>query len=130
MSALQKQVIQSLNGLSEDNLQFLLDMIQRFMKPREIGESSNDKSGIVRNDMRRIGSLEGQDLIDPDYDIDACNDEIAEIYLAYHPEPHCFRNCLGSYHPSPSWIFPAASRRFRLLEAAVRHYLHLCRQSG
>ena len=80
MSALQKQVIQSLNGLSEDNLQFLLDMIQRFMKPREIGESSNDKSGIVRNDMRRIGSLEGQDLIDPDYDIDACNDEIAEMF--------------------------------------------------
>lgn len=80
MSALQKQVIQSLNGLSEDNLQFLLDMIQRFMKPSEIGESSNDKSGIVRNDMRRIGSLEGQDLIDADYDIDACNDEIAEMF--------------------------------------------------
>ena len=28
MSILQKQVIQSLNGLSEDNLQFLLDMIK------------------------------------------------------------------------------------------------------
>ena len=38
MSILQKQVIQSLNGLSDDNLQFLLDMIQRFMKPDEIAE--------------------------------------------------------------------------------------------
>lgn len=38
MSILQKQVIQSLDGLSEDNLQFLFDMIQRFMKPGGIGE--------------------------------------------------------------------------------------------
>lgn len=45
MSILQKQVIQSLNGLSEDNLQFLLDMIQRFMKPKEIGENNSDKLG-------------------------------------------------------------------------------------
>ncbi|MBO5032501.1 MAG: hypothetical protein J6D08_11560 [Lachnospiraceae bacterium] len=80
MSTLQKQVIQSLNGLSEDNLQFLLDMIQRFMKPKEIGENNHDKSGIIRNDIGRIGSLEGQDLIDVDYDIDACNDEIAEMF--------------------------------------------------
>lgn len=71
LSTLQKQVIQSLNGLSEDNLQFLLDMIQRFMKPSGIGENNNEKSDIIRNGMRRIGSLEGQDLIDADYDIDA-----------------------------------------------------------
>ena len=35
MSILQRQVIQSLNGLSDDNLRFLLEMIQRFMKPFE-----------------------------------------------------------------------------------------------
>ena len=35
MSILQRQVIQSLNGLSDDNLRFLLEMIQRFMKPSE-----------------------------------------------------------------------------------------------
>lgn len=38
MSTLQKQVIQSLNGLSDDNLSFLLDMIQRFIKPGEVGK--------------------------------------------------------------------------------------------
>ena len=43
MSILQKQVIQSLDGLSEDNLQFLFDMIQRFMKPTEIEENNNEK---------------------------------------------------------------------------------------
>ena len=67
MSILRKQVIQSLNGLSEDNLQFLLDLIQRFMKPTKIEEKNNDKSAIFKDGIRRIGSLEGQDLIDADY---------------------------------------------------------------
>lgn len=80
MSILQKQVIQSLNGLSEDNLQFLLDLIQRFMKPTKIEEKNNDKSAIFKDGIRRIGSLEGQDLIDADYDIDECNGEILEMF--------------------------------------------------
>ncbi|MBD5452341.1 MAG: hypothetical protein HDR25_06845 [Lachnospiraceae bacterium] len=73
MSVLQSRVIQSLDGLSEDNLQFLLDMIQRFMKPA-------NEPKITGSAIRKIGSLEGQDLIDPDYDIDECNDEIAEMF--------------------------------------------------
>ena len=80
MSILQSQVIQSLDGLSDDNLQFLLDMIQRFMKPDKIDEERNDKSVIIKDNIRRIGSLEGQDLIDADYDIDECNGEIAEMF--------------------------------------------------
>ncbi len=80
MSILQKQVIQSLNGLSDDNLQFLLDMIQRFMKPAKIEEKNNDKSVVFKGNVCRIGSLEGQDLIDADYDLDECNDEIAEMF--------------------------------------------------
>ena len=80
MSILQKQVIQSLNGLSEDNLQLLLDLIQRFMKPTKIEEKNNDKSAIFKDGIRRIGSLEGQDLIDADYDIDECNGEISEMF--------------------------------------------------
>lgn len=80
MSTLQRQVIQSLNGLSEDNLQFLLDMIQRFMKPREAGQGKNRESAVPGDGLRRIGSLEGQDLIDANYDIDDCNGEIAEMF--------------------------------------------------
>lgn len=80
MSTLQSQVIQSLNGLSEDNLQFLLDMIQRFMKPKETVQENLHESAVYRDGVRRIGSLEGQDLIDADYDIDDCNDEIAEMF--------------------------------------------------
>lgn len=80
MSVLQNQVIQSLDGLSDDNLQFLLDMIQRFMKTDQIGKKSDDKPVIGSSNIRRIGSLEGQNLIDADYDIDECNDEIAEMF--------------------------------------------------
>ena len=80
MSILQKQVIQSLDGLSDDNLQFLLDMILRFIKPDKIEEDHNDKLVIIKDNIHRIGSLEGQDLIDADYDIDECNGEIAEMF--------------------------------------------------
>lgn len=76
MSALQRQVIQSLDGLSDDNLKFLLDMIQRFMKPKEAGSGLE----IIERKICRLGSLEGQDLIDADYDIDECNREIAEMF--------------------------------------------------
>ena len=80
MSILQKQVIQSLDGLSDDNLQFLLDMILRFMKPDKIEEDHNDKLVIIKDNIHRIGSLEGQDLIDADYDIYECTGEIAEMF--------------------------------------------------
>ena len=80
MSTLQREVIQSLDGLSDDNLKFLLDMIQRFMKPSETGEEILNSASTDRKGIRRIGSLEGQDLIDADYDIDECNDEIAEMF--------------------------------------------------
>lgn len=80
MSRLQRQVIQSLNGLSDDNLRFLLEMIQRFMKPKETSEENTSEAGMTRSETRRIGSLKEQDLIDADYDIDECNDEIAEMF--------------------------------------------------
>ena len=80
MSILQRQVIQSLDGLSEDNLSFLLEIIQRFMKPSENKEENVNELAMNKKKVRRIGSLEGQDLIDVDYDIDECNDEIAEMF--------------------------------------------------
>lgn len=80
MSTLQTQVIQSLNGLSDDNLSFLLDMIQRFMKPAQDMKNDTNAQRTRGNVKRRIGSLEGQDLIAADYDIDECNGEIAEMF--------------------------------------------------
>lgn len=80
MSTLQRQVIQSLNGLSDDNLRFLLDMIQRFMKPTETVEENTKMQETNKNNICRIGSLEGQKLIAIDYDIDECNGEIAKMF--------------------------------------------------
>ena len=80
MSILQRQVIQSLNGLLDDNLRFLLEMIQRFMKSSEKKEENVNELAINKKIVRRIGSLEGQDLIDADYDIDECNNEVAEMF--------------------------------------------------
>lgn len=60
MSTLQRQVIQS---KTEDKNS------SRFM---------TTKRGIYR-----IGSLEVQKLIDSDYDIDECNDEIEKMFLVF-----------------------------------------------
>ncbi len=68
MSALQNQVVQSLEGLSDESLEFILDMIQCFVKPAEnqLMETGTQKKG------RKLGILKGESLIADGYDLDAC----------------------------------------------------------
>ncbi len=73
MSVLQEQVVQKISGLSEDNLQFLLEMIDRFMQP----ETDEKKDVTVAG---RIGIAKGQNLYDDDYDFDEMNPEIAKMF--------------------------------------------------
>ena len=73
MSVLQDQVVQKVSGLSEDNLQFLLEMIDRFMQP-EVKENKD----MVNT--KRIGIARGQNLYDDDYDFDELNPEIAKMF--------------------------------------------------
>ena len=73
MLTLQEQVVQKISGLSEDNLRFLLDMIERFMQPDTIGR----KTTVIAN---RVGIAKGQDLYDNDYDFDEMNPEIARMF--------------------------------------------------
>ncbi len=73
MSALQEQVVQKINGLSEENLKFLLEIIERFMKPE-----ATEKRDVVIT--KRIGIARGQDLYDDDYDFDEMNPEIAKMF--------------------------------------------------
>lgn len=70
---LQEQVVQKVSGLSEDNLRFLLEMIDRFMQPDDLELNTT----VVSN---RIGIAKGQDLYDDDYDFDEMNPEIAKIF--------------------------------------------------
>lgn len=76
MSTLQNQVIQSIEGLSDDSLQFILDMIQRFVKPAE----SQSMKSTSQWEKRKLGILKGKKLIADGYDLDAYNDEIAEMF--------------------------------------------------
>ncbi len=76
LSALQNQVVQSLDGLSDDSLEFILDMIQRFVKPAE----NQLVETTARKKERKLGILKGQTLIADGYDLDECNGEIAEMF--------------------------------------------------
>ena len=73
MSALQEQIVQKISGLSEDNLQFLLEMIDYLIQP-ETG-----KEGDITV-TKRIGIARGQNLYDDDYDFDEMNPEIAKMF--------------------------------------------------
>ena len=76
MSTLQKQIVQSIEGLSDDSLEFILDMIQRFVKPAENQLTETD----TQRRKRKLGILKGKKLIADGYDLDECNDEIAEMF--------------------------------------------------
>ena len=78
MSTLQSQITQSLDGLSDDSLSFILDMIQRFVAPAESKNMNNDVD--TRERKRRLGSMKGQKFIADGHDIDECNDEIAGLF--------------------------------------------------
>lgn len=73
MLTLQEKVVQKVSGLSEDNLQFLLEMIERFMQP----DSIEKEKTMIPN---RIGIAKGQKLYDDDYDFDEMNPEIENMF--------------------------------------------------
>lgn len=80
MSTLQNQIMQSLEGLSDDSLRFILDMIQRFVMPAESKSMSIDYDVAKQEKKRRLGSMKGQKFIADGHDIDECNDEIARLF--------------------------------------------------
>ena len=47
MMSLQERVVQKVNGLSEDNLQFLLEMIERFMWTDSTEEKTGDEGTLT-----------------------------------------------------------------------------------
>ncbi len=72
MSVLQQEVVDKVTKLSDDNLQFILEMINRFMQPEMI-ETNHINS-------KRIGVAKGEELYDDDYDFDEMNDDIAKMF--------------------------------------------------
>ena len=80
MSNLQNQITQSLDGLSDDSLNFILDMIQRFVLPAESKRISINYDAATQGRKRRLGSMKGQKFILEGHDIDECNGEIAKLF--------------------------------------------------
>lgn len=80
MSVLQKQITQSLDGLSDESLSFILDMIQRFVLPAESKNKSKSYNVIAPKKERKLGSLKGKKFIADGHNIDECNDEIARLF--------------------------------------------------
>ena len=80
MSTLQNQITQSLEGLSDDSLRFILDMIQRFVLPSESRNASINYDVATQEKKRRLGSMKGQKFISDGHNIDECNDEIARLF--------------------------------------------------
>lgn len=80
MSTLQNQITQSLDGLSDDSLRFILEMIQRFVLPSESRSMSINYNIATQEKRRKPGSMKGQKFIADGHDIDECNDEIARLF--------------------------------------------------
>ncbi|MDY3819250.1 MAG: hypothetical protein SO019_09355 [Lachnospiraceae bacterium] len=69
-SILEEQVIKKVVGLSDDNLIFLSQIIDKFMKPSQ--------SKVISS--KRIGIKDGQKMYADDYDFDEMNDQIADLF--------------------------------------------------
>ena len=80
MSALESQILQSLSGLSDDSLHFILDMIQRVVMPADA--KTSQKNAPAQPGTRRLGSMKGQKFIADGHDIGDYDDEIAQMFGA------------------------------------------------
>ncbi len=79
MSTLQMEFMETIQGLSDDTMRILLEVVKQVVLPLDhkgnVGSSSERQSKP-----RRMGSLKGQRLISEGYDIDESNDEIAKMF--------------------------------------------------
>lgn len=79
MSELQKQAMEIIGEMSEDNLKVLVNFMQIFIQPHN---GTPAVARPVKKASKRIGIAEGEELYAPDYDIDEYNDEIAKMFGA------------------------------------------------
>lgn len=79
MSTLQMEFMETIEGLSDDTMRMLLEVVKQVVLPLEHKENTGNSSAY-QNKPRRIGSLKGQKLISEGYDIDESNAEIAKMF--------------------------------------------------
>lgn len=74
MSELVMEVVNSLNGMPDDSVRFVLEMIRRLKHPMETNKAQSRKAP------RPLGMFKSEELIADGYDIDEDNDEIARMF--------------------------------------------------
>jgi hypothetical protein len=79
MSTLQLEFMETIEGLSDDTMRILLEVIKQVVVPLEHKEKNVGHSEY-KVISRKIGSLKGQRLISEGYDIDESNAEIAKMF--------------------------------------------------
>ena len=79
MSTLQMEFMQTIEGLSDDTMRMLLEVVRQVVLPLDHKENVSVSSEQQKK-LRRLGSLKGQKLISEGYDIDESNDEIAKMF--------------------------------------------------
>lgn len=79
MSTLQMEFMETIEGLSDDTMRMLLEVVRQVVLPLDHKESVGVASE-QQGKLRRMGSLKGQKLISEGYDIDESNDEIAKMF--------------------------------------------------
>ena len=79
MSTLQMEFMETIEGLSDDTMRMLLEVVRQVILPLDHKENVGAASEQPRKS-RRIGSLKGQQLISEGYDIDESNGEIAKMF--------------------------------------------------
>lgn len=79
MSTLQMEFMETIEGLSDDTMRMLLEVVRQVVLPLDHKEGAGVLSE-QQGKLRRLGSLKGQKLISEGYDIDESNDEIAKMF--------------------------------------------------
>ncbi len=79
MSTLQMEFMETIEGLSDDTMRILLEVVKQVVLPLDHKEKA-DSSSEYQSRPRRMGSLKGQRLISEGYDIDESNAEIAKMF--------------------------------------------------
>lgn len=78
MSELQKQAMEIIEEMPEENLEVLVKFMQIFIQPQNKFSVQTD-THFIKKTSKRIGIAEGEELYAADYDIDEYNEEIAKI---------------------------------------------------
>ena len=79
MSTLQMEFMETIEGLSDDTMRILLEVVKNLVLPLDHKGNAGNPSEY-QNKPRRLGSLKGQKLISEGYDIDESNGEIAKMF--------------------------------------------------